>query len=1028
MPGPDHDRGVLQRGVPSADRIDEERDAAVAGVATQTTVGAMVKVGQVVGDEVGVLLHHANRLLDRFVSAPGPLTRRAVAAELLETYCVLHEHEVKAPRGAGGQLLKEVKQGQTVVQVPWVDSGPTRLEEVRVEESTRLLFSRENLDLWSEAVSYRPAPAPARRGRRPAARARDEGVEVLPLTLVRRSGTGPRRQVLPWPLPNLIVPNAYKIKLVKAAGMSFFSEPGRLLILAFLIEVLADVQQGQVWQSRTEEWVDPIELARHMTAWETVKFGRVVFTGPDSAFKVFEHAAAGEDVDFIVTDKMLDILRDYTNIAPKFRSDRTPEQKRGCAAIEWLFELLSDVPVRYKQLWIQNRLQNERGVYPDNLKPGMMVPAGYFLTEDVARALSKRDGLVEALVTQDGRRIEPPEPSPLAREIAALGRTDYGVIFIGSYTDNDRIILTPDGRIWLIKQRERNEQSYCQAVIQTQGILTLTFILASTIGACLGGPFVNLLITAGDVAIDVNEAGGILNFLKGLKNDPKKAAWFALDLFNIIHDIKGSKNLLMNPHETLEASMRHAEQQVAKGLGDVPKGVPRDPHAPAGGGTLPHGAGTVEPPRGTGDTGTGALGKGVDAPPSGRPTSEARAADTANDPLSKLEGTRAGDPLHAEPARPKDKPEVEIEAGPSGGRAPEGAAESSRAGKDIPPQKPTQVDAPPATGEPPRARAPGPVAPARAGKRPGKAPSAPISNPVTVTAKGGRTGAKASDLRRMIGGIPDTKKAVQRLKSLKCGELALDIAEEFGQFVTSAREFLAKVAKLPDEQILGLAAVRRALANEPMVRTFEKAEVMMDWMDVFNHFPPKHRGELLQLIARVEPLVDKGLTRALARGMEGGRFTIQGALGHFHAAAHVAEEYKSRGVRMIMEEPVWRDGRLREIDIRATVGGNLTIDIEVKTYLGQLQIYPGVRGQIEKDLIRRIDGRWEGLRYLYSPNMKNELGQVRQAIMEVFEWPKVQEKLRAAGFDPDKAREILQRRLDDVGHPMVDVYEFGKID
>jgi hypothetical protein len=108
-----------------------------------------------------------------------------------------------------------------------------------------------------------------------------------------------------------------------------------------------------------------------------------------------------------------------------------------------------------------------------------------------------------------------------------------------------------------------------------------------------------------------------------------------------------------------------------------------------------------------------------------------------------------------------------------------------------------------------------------------------------------------------------------------------------------------------------------------------------------------------------------------------------------------------------------------------TVGGALKFNVEVKTYLGRLIISDKVSGQIINDLVRHVGDDWEGLRYLFSPNVREELHVVKQAIVGAFTSPQVQTALPSRNLDESAAFETLLRRLDDTWHPMVDSYVFA---
>src|SRR5262249_52896657 len=117
------------------------RDAQLAAIASLTGVTTSLKLGALTGDEIGVVLRHVEQQVERFETAPGPLTAKAIADDLLEAYRVLRERERQSPRGPGGELLKSVRQtGDPIRSVPWTPSRPTRLEDVTGENAARPFF------------------------------------------------------------------------------------------------------------------------------------------------------------------------------------------------------------------------------------------------------------------------------------------------------------------------------------------------------------------------------------------------------------------------------------------------------------------------------------------------------------------------------------------------------------------------------------------------------------------------------------------------------------------------------------------------------------------------------------------------------------------------------------------------------------------------------------------------------------------------------------------------------------------------
>src|SRR5262249_28385588 len=154
-----------------------------------------------------------------------------------------------------------------------------------------------------------------------------DSTAVEAFTLVQGSGKAVRRRTLPWPLPALIVPNSYRIDLIKSAGMSFRTREGRIKVLAFILEEIAVRNDAdEVYSSDMEMFVDAEKLAALITETAAIAFGRVLFQGPESAFQVFERAPPGYATDFVITDDLISILKYYTDIKKKFLWKETREK------------------------------------------------------------------------------------------------------------------------------------------------------------------------------------------------------------------------------------------------------------------------------------------------------------------------------------------------------------------------------------------------------------------------------------------------------------------------------------------------------------------------------------------------------------------------------------------------------------------------------------------------------------------------------------------------------------------------------
>jgi hypothetical protein len=977
-------------------RGTQSLDASLAAIAPLTTVALAQQLGRGTGDEVGAVLSHVANQLRRFDSAPGPLTAQVIAADLLESYRVARELERAAPRWPRGELLKEIRSIGASALIPWTPHQPVRIEDVTAEGAARPLFSRENIDRWLAAMSYRPpAQTPGldrrRERQRPAEPVDSTDVHPFNVTFVKGKG-GSQRQRLPWPLPPLLVPNAFRIDLVKGPGMSFLTRDGRVKLLAFLLEAVAQTNaEGKVYSSE-KGLVDPEELAAFVMETAAVGVGRLRFEGPESAFRSFESAPVGYRSNFNMTDAMVQILGHYADIKDKFRSNEQPERKRGCGSIEWITELLKDVPHRHREMWIQDQMMNGRRVaYPGNLTPGMVIPAKYFLTKTTAEA---------------------------------LGNAEHNVQFVGSFTANDRIIKTEDGRVWLVKEYERNLQAACQAVIELQGILTLSFILCSAIGAVLGGPLVSFLITAGDVAIDINEAGGIRNFIKDLKNHPLKAGLFMIDLLGIFKDAKAIRTLTTNPRQTLEASIRSVEARASMRQ-ELPAAVEtvvdearlaNRARPPAGNdGRIPINrearSGVTAQPEPSHLVRDQTAGRGTESranPLAPRPAERGLSQPTATAPPVPRAPTTANQPADAQIDLTDAAKEDELFdlAKESGRRRPRE--------RPAPPHRPGQRGA--GSERARQRRRPGGGEKTRGQREPG---AHPIRG---VGARESPRRPSRNAVQELLGRSKKLREAAERIYRLKAGGLVRDIAEDGAKSLADRRRLLAMLHALPEQDLLGLAAVRRVLTREPV---FSGATESLDWLDLLRIPRSAGRSDLLRLVARVEPVTESGLSVALSRALENGAYSLQGGLGHFHAAAHLADEYRGNNLRILMEASVVSERGVRHIDIRATIDGALQLEVEVKTYLGQLIVNEKVRKQIVKDLVRHLGDDWHGLRYLCSPNVREELHVFKQAVVEAFTSAEVAAAVRSHKLDSAWAFQNLLDRLDDTRHPMVASYAYA---
>lgn len=215
---------------------------------------------------------------------------------------------------------------------------------------------------------------------------------------------------------------------------------------------------------------------------------------------------------------------------------------------------------------------------------------------------------------------------------------------------------------------------------------------------------------------------------------------------------------------------------------------------------------------------------------------------------------------------------------------------------------------------------------------------------------------------------------------------------------------LARIGSLTDEETRGLALAHRVGEAIPGPH---------GWSDLLD-LDPAHRGELLALMARVQPsLADEaGMARLLGRGLAPPSTNVQGTLGHLWAARTLQRRYP--GARMRFEVEVAG----REVDIRVT-GSGRTVDVEVKT--GLRSDPPISRRQIRRDLIRHLGDRFEDLLYLYHPGQAGVLEQVESTMIRALGHADVTPALSRAGISRATAEAWLRQRIRD---GLVSTYRF----
>jgi hypothetical protein len=98
-------------------------------------------------------------------------------------------------------------------------------------------------------------------------------------------------------------------------------------------------------------------------------------------------------------------------------------------------------------------------------------------------------------------------------------------------------------------------------------------------------------------------------------------------------------------------------------------------------------------------------------------------------------------------------------------------------------------------------------------------------------------------------GKAGAREAAEKLERLDAGDLLREIAHEWARRAVDGRKLLVWIAKMTDDEIKGLAAVRRVLIGEPVIRSaparllagesaakLRGATSELGWMDVL-HLP-----------------------------------------------------------------------------------------------------------------------------------------------------------------------------------------------
>lgn len=538
----------------------DERTAAVADemaarMEEMNPPSAVVSLTRLTGEDPSEpLIKTAADSYARFTAAPGPRSYLASARRLIQTYDLLHAHAILARRDKDGALLRErkpslaqafVATGVPAVQwEPWLPTRPGRVGEIPP-------FTPDNLALWKNAVADADNRALTGRTAAPP-RKPDPAKKPDQLVLVGKQYIRP--PIFPF---LLYFGNHGKIiTVVKTGKMSFQSEAGRVALLAYIIRVVA--QQGPNGEfndhsgnlGRNGE-ATPEQLALSMLNSKVIGeggFARVFFAADPIEASLFERLTPGQSMQMIIDVHAIRVIGTFTNVKKHFIIPPPPKNARGCAAIEWMREILAEVPPDLKMLWVFRKIEEDRGIYPGGLVAGKKVPMQVFLPVDTD---SEGNG----------------------REVTFLGAGDV---------PGELLIVTEEGRILALSARMRNANSYCTAVMSVAPWIAMFYLVAAVGGVVLAGAlapsvfgevlaggsrllsspgmltgavrateiprlvkWADTLVTArkweavvgaglasATIAIDVAIAGGVQAYVKKLQN-PWEAAFLLLNLLSI---------------------------------------------------------------------------------------------------------------------------------------------------------------------------------------------------------------------------------------------------------------------------------------------------------------------------------------------------------------------------------------------------------------------------------------------------------------------------------------------------------------
>src|SRR5437868_361481 len=332
--------------------------------------------------------------------------------------------------------------------------------------------------------------------------------------------------------------------------MTFTTEKGRVAIVAYLIravcgdfKVYKDLTEaiGKNGEATAEQLASAMLNNQTFIGGEDSSIMRVLFTAERNDVALLDTLNEYESMRIVVDATALEVISRFTDLRPDL-SAAAKEKPKGCAAIQWMQELMREVPQDYKVLWAVRKYEHDRGIYRDGLQPGEWVPLGEFMPLD--------------------------DDESKKRQCLFLGTA-------GGFADTV-LIMTEEGRILQIDERARNLQAFCNAVMSVAPFIAMSYLVAAIGGLIVAGELlpavlgemlalggravaprlaaweasgavkwidtliasrrweaiVNAGLGAASITFNVHEAGGVTAYLNKLKN-PVQAGLLLLDLLSI---------------------------------------------------------------------------------------------------------------------------------------------------------------------------------------------------------------------------------------------------------------------------------------------------------------------------------------------------------------------------------------------------------------------------------------------------------------------------------------------------------------